>query len=429
MALQSALSEVTSRLPSSADAPDAKPGRLPFLEPWVKGTPPDMTAICARLAAICQQVKPTAPRQPDASATDLIGVLCPALAELRTQNPMRPLCVLALDYDRQPPVHIPLSPITAFISLAKVLSYEERVALYEGNAQLALDDMAISRKIITGLQKQPLLISGLVAVGLSEIQLVVVQQGLADHVWTDAQLTQLDADLGNVDILSNGRFWIAGDVVFFNIPTAEYYQVHRWLSARELSAVQGKWEDADSDDPKYWARIVYWLTPKGRFDLDYADYARFELLGTVKAIDPSSRRVFPDRLAALLHSRVGVYSHVFTDQPFLDDVKSTTSSVESFAYGQVHLDEARIACRLERYRLAQGHYPDSLNQLVLAFGNKLPQDIMTGAPYRYRIQPDGTYLLYSVAWDQEDEDGQGPQKGQTPKDAPDWVWPSHADKK
>ena len=92
------------------------------------------------------------------------------------------------------------------------------------------------------------------------------------------------------------------------------------------------------------------------------------------------------------------------------------------------MDETRIACALERYRLAQGVYPGSLDTLAPAYINELPHDIMNGQPYHYQFRPDGTFLLYSVGWNQTDDGGKVVFK----KDAPtqidynegDWVWPT-----
>jgi hypothetical protein len=92
------------------------------------------------------------------------------------------------------------------------------------------------------------------------------------------------------------------------------------------------------------------------------------------------------------------------------------------------VDEARIACALERYRLAHGVYPDSLDALAPAYIDALPHDIMTGDPYHYQLRPDGTFLLYSVGWNETDDGGTVVYE----KDHPDrldyqqgdWVWPT-----
>jgi hypothetical protein len=64
---------------------------------------------------------------------------------------------------------------------------------------------------------------------------------------------------------------------------------------------------------------------------------------------------------------------------------------------QTLVNEGQIACALERYRLAQGTYPETLDTLVPQFIEKLPRDIVNGAPLLYRRVEDGTFLLYSDA--------------------------------
>src|SRR5271155_1062599 len=55
---------------------------------------------------------------------------------------------------------------------------------------------------------------------------------------------------------------------------------------------------------------------------------------------------------------------------------TTSNSCKKFAQGQVQLDEDRIVCGLERYRLAHGTYPPNLDALVPACLDELPHDIM-----------------------------------------------------
>ncbi len=55
----------------------------------------------------------------------------------------------------------------------------------------------------------------------------------------------------------------------------------------------------------------------------------------------------------------------------------------------------------------------------------LPHDRMTGQPYVYRALPGGTYLLYSVGWNQADDGGHlgynADSTGLDPRSG-DWVW-------
>jgi len=87
------------------------------------------------------------------------------------------------------------------------------------------------------------------------------------------------------------------------------------------------------------------------------------------------------------------------------------------------VDEARIACRLERYRLAHGNYPYTLDALVPAYGAELPRDIMNGQAYIYKLKPDQTYILYSVGWNQKDDQGDAGKYRSS--DSPDWIWTNY----
>ena len=53
------------------------------------------------------------------------------------------------------------------------------------------------------------------------------------------------------------------------------------------------------------------------------------------------------------------------------------------AAAQTAVDEAALACALERYRLANGQFPETLEALVPRFISQLPNDVISGEPYKY----------------------------------------------
>jgi hypothetical protein len=63
------------------------------------------------------------------------------------------------------------------------------------------------------------------------------------------------------------------------------------------------------------------------------------------------------------------------------------------------------AIALKRYHLQHGVYPATLDDLVPAFLSALPADFMDGKPLRYKLRPDGDFLLYSVGEDGVDNGG------------------------
>ena len=77
-----------------------------------------------------------------------------------------------------------------------------------------------------------------------------------------------------------------------------------------------------------------------------------------------------------------------------------------------------IACALERYQLAHGDYPETLDALVPRFIEAIPNDVIGGKPPHYRRSGAGTYLLYSIGWSGQESEGVS-----KPNDTGDWVWP------
>ena len=88
-----------------------------------------------------------------------------------------------------------------------------------------------------------------------------------------------------------------------------------------------------------------------------------------------------------------------------------------------------IACALERYRLAKGNYPETLDVLMPMFISKLPHDVINGQPLKYHRSADGTFVLYSVGWNETDDGGEvvrnvgedGKERA-VDQDKGDWVW-------
>ncbi|HEV2947227.1 MAG TPA: hypothetical protein VGX70_07610 [Gemmataceae bacterium] len=60
---------------------------------------------------------------------------------------------------------------------------------------------------------------------------------------------------------------------------------------------------------------------------------------------------------------------------------------------------------VERYRLANGRWPERLEDLVPAYLSKIPIDLFDGQPLRFRRLKDGV-IIYTVGEDQEDDGGQ-----------------------
>ena len=64
-----------------------------------------------------------------------------------------------------------------------------------------------------------------------------------------------------------------------------------------------------------------------------------------------------------------------------------------------------MAVALTNYRIATGHYPASLDELVPKYLLAVPADPFDGKPMRYVLR-DGVATIYSVGEDRIDDGGQ-----------------------
>jgi hypothetical protein len=75
-----------------------------------------------------------------------------------------------------------------------------------------------------------------------------------------------------------------------------------------------------------------------------------------------------------------------------------------FHQGLAFLRCGAAAVALERYRLANGRWPNNLDDLVPQYLSKVPIDIYDRQPLHYRRLPDGV-LIYTIGEDQKDDGG------------------------
>ena len=183
-----------------------------------------------------------------------------------------------------------------------------------------------------------------------------------------------------------------------------------------------------------WMResaVVYKVCPAGWYYLEQLNYNRMFDDWIVTGFSAPDRRVYSKmcednrrQMAAALSSPL-ILKHRVLSSLLLPALSGT---ITKFALAQNAVDEAVVVCALERFRLSNGKYPESLDALAPQFISKLPHDIINGEPLKYRRIDDGKFVLYSVGWNEVDDGGaiartQGsPNKVQDITQG-DWVWP------
>jgi hypothetical protein len=178
--------------------------------------------------------------------------------------------------------------------------------------------------------------------------------------------------------------------------------------------------------------LMYLLAgPSGWFYQEQASYHRLYDKRVLAGFDASAGRVHPGILdenrkalkEELQHS--SFWHHTGFSKIMLREI---TKTIQRGAIGQNRLDQTIVACALERYRLAKGKYPETLENLAPQFIDRLPLDVCSGRPLKYRLLQDGWFALYGVGWNETDDGGVAVKKQGATEDDPergDWVWPQY----
>ena len=392
---------------------------LPHGGNWERGEAPDMGKIRTTLAKDYGIVfkGQTPPRDMLAQ----FDAIFPFTADLRATAATRPYFRLNMNYAVSPPVLRPFGPVTEPIRLAQLLTAHAILSLENQEPDLALEDIKVNYIALSGLKRDPTLVGGLVAIGTAAISNAAIYEGLARHEWNDAQLLDMQKMLKPINFLADFQFAMRCEVAQ-SIEDINFFQ---HTSRSELRRLFG-W--LDSDESLSVLVDVPW--PSGWWDQNKSREANF-VFQSLATVDSHAQRAFPKKDDGLENEIAQAEARWDASAPWkiLANVSAgpIVKAMQKYSEAQVWLDETRIACALERYRLAHGVYPGTLEALVPACIDELPHDIMNGEPYHYRFNADGTFLLYSVGWNQVDDGGKVVFK----KDAPtqvdyeqgDWVWP------
>jgi hypothetical protein len=290
-----------------------------------------------------------------------------------------------------------------------------------GQSDAAINDLEIMFRLSNALGNDPILISGLVRVGMLKLEGQLIWEGLALHAWSDPQLQTIQQLLAPRDFVSELDRDLAAERASV-LKILEYYGSKGNLDAMVHLAMMMSDEDK-GDNRSTLSRVLTRLAPRGWSYLEEINYSSsFDALYP-SALDAGSRRIFPHQADAVARKLESLYSAdigALLQHRLAGVLLFGKGIFRQYASGQCEADQAAIACALERYRLAHGSYPAQLDALVPACIPALPHDVLTGEPYLYRRDAPDVFVLYSIGWNLKDDGG-------TPSSKPfgedgDWVW-------
>ncbi len=310
---------------------------------------------------------------------------------------------------------MPIPNFIAIRAMARILAQRTHCYLLVHEPDKAVAELALMHDLRHFTDGRPTgkpmtLVGGMINVAVIGVYADVIGEGLQTHVWQEPQLVELQRQLSEVHSL---------------IPVAEAFQTEPAASARAIETVPPvELLNAFQGPGETYERILFRIAPHGWLLQNIANEVPFRY-APGEAIDAEHERVSP---AVLNDNEARLEKFVRLRTPFRIltalTVPNFKKAVQVMARNQAAADQALIVCGLERYRIANGSYPNSLEALGPKFLDSLPHDIMTGEPLKYR-RTDSSFVLYSIGWNEKDDGGMTPpivSTGKPDANEGDWAW-------
>lgn len=309
----------------------------------------------------------------------------------------RPQCRFPLDLTQG--MNLTFSHLSPFQKAVKVFALRMRAHLAVGDSAAAYADFQDGLQTYRALREEPVLIAGLVRVANLYVLLAAVGDGFRARAWPAAELTQIEADLAAIHIWEDWRLALTSERGYVNST------MESWLKAsmRERGKIVARIFTFGRPDPS--AEFEFQFCPRMVFrdnqlrENQYLD----ELLAR---IDAANQTMDVDRKAPSSADQITATSERLHYFLFVTSAASFGEVERRYIALQTLLDEARLACELERFRMKNGTYPAALGELAPEFVPTVPTDIYAHAPYRYQRVGESSFRLYSVGANRTDDGGQ-----------------------
>ena len=332
------------------------------------------------------------------------------LAEI-TQALRRPYSRFPISYDQHPIFSLRLVHVSPLIALGRLFLLRACAEFADGQSDQAMSDAVSLLRLSQVVRNEPIYMSKLVEVVLIRLGTSLIWVGLADRRWNESQLATLQDELQKIDLLTQFSAAQQGERVFF-IDTLE------WLAEQDSAQRVKTYRSFLASNQK-----VDWATELLRmphFILNKASVAGSEYFDQylLPILDLGERRFYPERAALAAK----IFETQFKRDPFKGLWQTSSLFYPQIAYAQTSLDEAILACALERYHLSQGNYPEKLDVLVPQYISRLPHDLVSGKPLIYQLSDKGRFILYSTGWTGKDNQGKLKSAGDFDIRTDNWVW-------
>ena len=313
-------------------------------------------------------------------------------------------------------------------------------SLRDGENQVALEELLAAIGIPKVLENDRIVISELVRVAITSINLGTTWEALRAGVWTDEQLARIQAAWENntfgTNMVRSLRMERADGDTYYERFNKSNDETYKYMFPTWLQTLTG---DDDADASHWWQseflrKQIYcrvwrfaWLHQDEKFYLEgMQQLIEDHSTGAEKSSRPGEEFWFG--LGKAPHQNIyDNWRFGMSAQSLASLSRATVKSARAETTRSIVL----CAIALKRYSLRHGQLAPSLDALVPEFLSSVPIDYMDGKPMKYRVNADGSFTLYSVGADGKDDGGDAsmlPEKSNSRNlwDRKDFIWPAPA---
>ena len=291
---------------------------------------------------------------------------------------------------------------------ATLFSLSSAQRLSKGDTTGAWQDTLNGIRLGEQLRTEPFLISQLVRIAILETNFQTYWEGQVNHQWSAEQLTAFQETFQSIDLLAGMESAIR----------AERNMINHWFTSVAQGGTQTQGFDELNSSLDYFPAFFF-----------YSNQYQINRILTeiiLPGIDVSNHRLNVHQFKKMeeeildLKSSFLPFRHAIAllMLPGLDKYALKVSQT------QAALDQSAIVAALEKYRLAEGSYPEKLAALRPKFIAKIPGDLFHDQGLVYRINEDNSFTLYSTGYNGTDDGGEFFIGGESIDFAKgDWPWP------
>jgi len=337
----------------------------------------------------------------------------PVIKQIEDAAP-RPLSRYPVDYEKQPPFTLLLPHLAAIRTPALLLKVRAMARLQAGQGDLAIRDIYLMWRLADSIQGEPTIISFLVRIAMLNQSFEPLAAGLSSGLWTDTQIAQIQTRLQEINLVREQLNAMHAETVYFGLNGIDY-----------LRRFSGGTQDVFEGFPSALTKAL----PDGWFYLEMINYHRMS--GLINEACNLEEKTVNPQIALKVEKEInGQYKGPEIQSLILDHnlftrllLPALTKLSIRTAKTQAGIDLATVACALERYRLAHDSYPEKLDDLGPLLKPGI-HDVIQGKPLHYFREPLAGYVVYSVGWNEKDEQGfvEKKKKGQGESMEGDWAW-------